>query len=377
MKKIGIVTFNNVYNFGAFLQEYALQTFLLDNQFDAKVINYSNFKFDQLYLYSNNVVKIKGAVGKLKIIYNILFRPKTYIDRVMRNSKFKKAIANEIHLTSEFKDFDKRALNNAFDYFIAGSDQVWNIQITNRDMYYFLDFVSDCNKKISYAASFGRSTFEQNDLNQIKKYLMMFSKLLVRELSGKKILEKMGLQSEIVLDPTLLIKKEQWVLFSNKSTIRMPSKYVVIYIVATPTYLIDAAVEYAKKNDCKTVFIIDKNKNIVHNGKKIHATINVGPYDFVKYILNADKVFTTSFHGMAMAINLNIDFYYELNNNINNNNSRLENLARILCLENRQIIGNCLTDNKIDWNNVNALLQLERNKSQQLLLESLNKEVIT
>ena len=371
MKKIGIVTFNDAYNFGAFLQEYALQTVLCDNGFDASVINYSNSYFRQQYLFSNNFFKKKGIKNKGKILFNILFRPKIYKERIERNKKFIQTIKSEIKLSLPLTYTSKTDINAAYDFFIAGSDQVWNVRVTNYNYFYFLDFVEDSSKKKSYAASFGRSFFDEDDLKKIKEHLKDFKGILVREESGKKLLEKMGFKAEVVLDPTLLLNREQWLLFAQKCKLSLPSKYIVVYIVAEQTYLLDVALKYAKENLCEIVFFSDKNRDIMYKGKRIKATVNIGPYDFIKYLAYADKVFSTSFHGMVLSINLNVDFYYELCKAKINNNARLESIANKLELTGRQIISDNLPAGEIDWERSNYLLDIERKKSQKLLIESL------
>ena len=371
MKKIGIVTFNDAYNFGAFLQEYALQTFLCKNGFDAKDINYSYDYFRQQYLFSNNLFKRKGIKNKAKILFNILCRPRVYKERINRNQKFMQTINNEIKLSPPLTYTSKTDINKTYDFFIAGSDQVWNVRVTNYNYFYFLDFVEDSSKKKSYAASFGRSVFNEGDLKKIEEHLTDFDLILVREESGKNLLENMGFRAEVVLDPTLLLKKEQWLLFAQKSELTLPQKYIVVYIVAEQTYLLDVALKYAKTNDCKIIFFSDKNRDIMYKGKKIKATVNVSPYDFIKYLAYADKVFSTSFHGMVLSINLNVDFYYELCRAKVNNNARLESIAHKLELTGRQIVSNDLPAGKIDWKQPNYLLDVERKKSQELLIKSL------
>lgn len=371
MKKIGIVTFNDAYNFGAFLQEYALQTVLCSSGFDVEVINYSNAYFEQQYLFSNNILKRTGAKNKAKILFNILFRQNTYRMRVERNKKFIQTIKDEIKLSDPFEYNLKNNINSSYDFFVAGSDQVWNVRVTNYDYFYFLDFVEDPSKKKSYAASFGRSFFDRDDLRKIEDHLKDFKDILVREESGKKMLENMGIKAEVVLDPTLLLSKEQWLLFAKKSKSSLPHKYIVIYIVAEQTYLLDVALKYAKENNCEIIFFSDKNRDIIYKCQNIKATVNIGPYDFVKYIAYADKVFSTSFHGMVLSINLNVEFYYELCRAKVNNNARLESIANKLELKKRQIVSDNLPVGEIDWKRSNYLLDIERKRSQKLLIESL------
>lgn len=371
IKKIGIVTFNDAYNYGAFLQEYALQTFLEKYFSLVEVVNYTNLFFSQQYLYTNNIFKKKGLSNKLKIIYNFLFRHKVFLDRLTQKKNFLMAIKNEIKLSPSFTYEKKEQFNNRYDYFIAGSDQVWNVLITHHDKFYFLDFVKDSKKKRTYAVSLGRSSFDKEIENEIIGNINGFNNILIREDSGKKLLEKHGINSEVVLDPTFLLTREQWEAFAKKSDIELPKKYIVIYIVAEQTRLLEYALQYADDNECEIIIMSDKNRNISYKGRTIKAAITCGPYDFVKYIAYADMVFTTSFHGMVLSINLNTPFYYELCRAKCNNNARLESISKQLQLSVREITDEGLSKCKIDWDKTNNLLYTLRNRSVQMLINSL------
>ena len=57
-----------------------------------------------------------------------------------------------------FKDdslVDKMLSISEFDFFICGSDQIWNRNCADFSNVYLLDFVANKNKCISYSPSFG------------------------------------------------------------------------------------------------------------------------------------------------------------------------------------------------------------------------------
>lgn len=373
MKKIGIVTFNDAYNYGAYLQEYALQKCIESEGYDVDVINYTNSFFSQQYLYAGNILKKRGIIEKGKIIYTFLFRNRIYKERKVQRRKFREAINKDIKHSIPFSYEKKDYFNKNYDSFIAGSDQVWNVRVTNYDKFYFLDFVDKNEKKKSYAASFGRDSFEENDKKIIKENLLGFQNILVREQSGHEMLKEMGYDSDVVLDPTFLLERNQWLEFAKKSDIKLPGKYIVIYLVAEQTNLLDVALKYAKKNNCEVIIFGGKNRDVNFKGKTLKAAIGIGPYDFINYIAHADKVFTTSFHGMAVSINLNVEFYYELCKAKINNNARLISVAKKLNVMQREIIDKELPHGKIQWEKTNRLLKNERELSKRKLREVLEK----
>ena len=111
----------------------------------------------------------------------------------------------------------------------------------------------------------------------------------------------------------------------------------------------------------------------VHLGAPDASAQNV-TVDFVDYIKNAEYVFTSSFHGMAMSIVFEKQFFYDLDRNAKNNNSRLETLAEILSLENREA-GKIETDSGIDfidYSVVHDILYESRKISEFFLKEIFN-----
>lgn len=367
MKNIAIVTFNDANNYGAFLQEYALFNYLRKKGCTVKVVNYENKDFLQQYKYSNNLFKRKGVVNKLKILYDIILRTDIYIKKVRRERLFDQCKSEEIDFTE--KVTAGQQLKQDFDYYVAGSDQVWNINITNHNMFYFLDFVDDDNKKISYAASFGNNEFSNDNYELFKQYLSCFRSVLVREESGRKMLEeKCGIDSTVTLDPTFLLSIHDWYEFSDKSRIDFShKKYVLVYLVFRSDDIFDAAYKYAKENQCEIILIGCKSV-IKRNGYVIKAMNDVGPYEFVHLIRYAKAVFSTSFHGTALSINMKVPFYYEIPDE--GRRLRLSDLMTKLNIGNRDI-SNGMLDKDIDWENVSKCLDENRNKSAKLLLESL------
>ena len=194
---------------------------------------------------------------------------------------------------------------------------------------------------------------------------------MIREESGKVLLAQAGIKSSVVLDPTFLLEKRDWLEFSKKSKVKVPEKYILIYIVAAPTNLLDVAISYADENGCDIIAWGGQNRDIIHKGRRIKTIVSAGPYDFVKYIANAHKIFTTSFHGMALAINLNVEFYYELCRAKYNNNARLETIAEKLELFDREITDDGIVNTRVDWEKTNKILEKLRVESRARLFDSI------
>lgn len=372
MKTFGIVTFNDAFNYGAFLQEYALQKYLRFNNFQAEVISYQNDDFEQLYKYCNNLFKRNGLQNKLRILYNMILRPSVYKARLNKNKKFQQCYEQEIIFSDNFSDC-KVDIEEYYDAFIAGSDQVWNVRMTCYNLFYLLDFVKDSKKKLSYAASFGRTEFDEGDYEIFKKYIGDFNSVLVREKSGSDLLiDKCDIASKVVLDPTFLLKADDWKEFAKNSSLKKPlKKYILIYVVSLPTNMYKAAIRYADERNFD-IILLGRNSDIVIDGRRLRAFIDVGPYEFIDYVLHAEAVFTTSFHGTILAINMGKRFFFELCREKYNNNARLVDIIEMLGLGQQEITADVVNNQDIPWKKVHEKLNGARLQSEKLLLDSLN-----
>lgn len=357
LKKIrtATITFHKAINYGAILQTYALQQSILNLGIDNDVINYDCKSISNEY----KLIKTKSIKSFIK---SLMALKKCYY----KKNKFKLFIKKYIILTNPVtKDILKSEdFNNKYDFFITGSDQVWNYEITNLNDVYFLNFVKDEKKIKSYAASFGVNSIPKELRPIYIKYLKRFSNLLVREKTGKNIIHGlMDRKVNTVLDPVLLLNKNEWdkILFKTKFD-DIKDKYILVYM-RTP-YIKLFAENLSIKYKIPIFNIEDlilKNKNRV--GK---TESELGLEEFISAIKNAKFVITGSFHAVVFSIIYNKEFFI---NNIDktkeNRSSRQKDLLDLLEIEDREIFNhNDDTDfAPIDWNNVNKNLEIERNKS--------------
>ena len=236
MKKVGIVTFHSTNNYGAALQCYALQKALEKINFDSYVINYTADMLKRPY--GMTALKEKGIVRF--ILGNIYF-----LLRSFRNRNFS-AFREKIKQTGVINPDDLQKLNDEFDCFITGSDQVWNGSITSYDPVYFLRFVDDEHKRKSYAASFGMDRIPQDKKELYKRLLDKFSVYNVREESGKEIIK--DLLGEVVnqtIDPTLLLCRNEWECVAKNQV--KNDKYIFVYQISPSRHLPIIVNELRKK----------------------------------------------------------------------------------------------------------------------------------
>lgn len=353
MKKIHILTFHDAINYGAILQCYALFR-TISQYYECDVLNYKSESVKNRYRLFNikkfSLSSLKSTIKKLLTLYN---------DN-KKSQKFNAFKKSNIILSKEYNinTLRKEEWTND-DVFVVGSDQVWNINLTNEDYTYLLDFLDENFKnRYSYAASFG-TAINDNDVEKIKKYLVKFSNISVREKSTKELLIKNGLNCEYNIDPVFLLSKKEWekVAKSRNSN----EKYTLIYILQGSNEFIKKAIEYSKRKQLKIKIISTGLKRNI-KGEYIVAS---SPEEFLGYFLGADTIFTNSFHGIAFSILFNKKFFYELQKNGSKTNSRLMNIIDLFDLkkQNAELYKLIPDDIDIDYENINKIIEFEKNKS--------------
>lgn len=358
MLKVGILTFHNAVNYGAVLQTYALFNFVKKMNCEVQVINYCNDNIEKgKCLINKNFDTLKSFLGQFIM----------YFFRKRQNKKFELFINNFITLSETIKiRKDLLQLNTDIDYFIVGSDQVWNYELTQSDSVYFLDFVQDNNKKISYAASFGVENMPEEMKDLYTYFLNEFSRLGVREQQGFKILKDMGISDVYInLDPIFLLTKENW---ADTFTLEISNNpYILVYLIEDSPDVFECAIKLANRKKMKIKYISIS----IRERYPVEYLRNVGPIDFLKLFYNAAYIFTNSFHGIAFSINFNKIFWVKWMQN--GTNSRLKWLIELTGLEDRNLDLFCCDEDKIviDYSKVNKIIMKKRIESVIYLQESL------
>lgn len=349
--KIGVLTFQNADNYGAVLQAYALKQVLQSLDFEVDVINYNCPAIYQAYrLFSKIDIK---SVDFLKRLIKWPF----WLHRHMKFEYFRrKYLTIDTPLLSAAQ---VSALASKYDYFITGSDQVFNLRMTQFDSTYFLPF-ADSEKSLSYAASFGIS-LEQMDAKELqffKKHLKHFGKLSLREGEGERIVNNIINQhAQVHIDPTLLLTSGQW-----KELIRsdFSEPYILLYLMSKDEKLISFARELSKQKGYRIVNIPSVLKVIPWK----HTTHVVpSPRRWLSLFAHASYVVTNSFHGAAFSINFNKKFFLG-RLQANGTGSRLAHLMNITGLQDRFYTNSKQNyDSPIDWEKVNRSIESERQKA--------------
>ncbi len=378
MKKIGIITIVKVNNYGAELQAFALQKKLQDLGCDAEIIDYLFYKHKKHIRTAGAKPWISiGFKNQLKeILYPFFYSIKTALYRSSkqkREKKFDEFHAANTKFSRTFRSMDelyKAKLD--YDVFVTGSDQVWNPSSnTNLDPY-FLTFAPKDKKRISYASSFGVSEVPPATIPFYKERLQQFSAISVRESQAVDLVKRIsGKPALHVLDPTLLLAKNEWNRIAKNPDIQ--KSYILLYILSPSDYATRLAESVSKQTGWKIVRIC-KEATREDKNKTIQNIIDAGPSEFVGWFLNASFVITNSFHGTAFAINFSKPFYTVAPTH-KTNNSRQQSLLDLLGLEKRLLKQTNRFPNannlQLNFTNVNVFLNKEREKSIDYLINAI------
>lgn len=359
--KVALMSFHNAANYGASMQAYALERYLLDNGIDCEYINYVNetrrHMYSMSFLIMDSLRKKKfGAAVKYAV-----GSPFLNLRKVRFNHFYKKNLkqTKKVYRTSQ----DASELNNLYDYFIIGSDQVWALENNGGDMAFLLDFVADDRKKISYSSSFGLAKIEDGYKEKYAKCLKGFHSLAVRETVGQRIVKELtGRDAELVVDPVFLLSKQQWegIMPPRKRN----EKYVFSY-TNTDRQILDFLSTGYSMGDRKHYILSSHTRPADFINNKVRVKYCMPPQEFLRVIYDADLVVTASFHCMALSILFNKPFVVLLMGD-KGKDERLVGLLTQLGLIGRIWTPSMTVDdieNPIDYKQVNKKIDDLRKKS--------------
>lgn len=343
MKKIAIVTIVDFANYGNRLQNYAIQEILLELGYAPETVQISS--------------RIKAQFQNFMRCY------------ILRNGTTEGRKFNKKYISWSRYGFNDADRIKGYDYYIVGSDQVWNAQWWSREKekMFLLKFAPD-NAKMSFAASFGTNWIEDKYKSVFRDALCGFRAISVREESGVEIVKQITNQEPALLvDPTCLINQGKWQSISRAPK-RFDSKdhYIVTYFLGDYTDRVDCDVEkYGKENHLIVYHLRGKKKNI----------FNIGPREFLFLISHAELVLTDSFHASVFSFLFQKPFLvYPRKGENSNMGSRLETFLHKFSVERKYVNSGFQNDIfECDYQIGYAQLNKERKKARKFIINALEQ----
>lgn len=352
--KIGIMTFHFAYNYGAMLQAYALKEFLKKEGFSAEIIGYCP---DELkHLYSANPLI---SNGKREFINKTI----KYIRVKKKYKLFNDFIENFLGVKQQIYKDDLVSLNNVYNVFITGSDQVWNNRILQENGMYFLDYVDKDKIKISFAASFGDTEINHKFYDEIEK-IKEFNWITVREQNGKELLNENRINADVILDPVFLLDKKSWIKIENR--VPIGKKYILIYTLSYEKKVYDELTKIEDLYDYN-IYAIHPIGEHYYKGRTFKYLENIGPREFIFLIRNAEIIITNSYHATVFGMMFQRNII-----NISNEKRRIriDSLLNELSMESNERI--TIVKDEIDINKFKKLIDENKRLIKEKIKRILN-----
>lgn len=272
------MTFHWATNYGAVLQAYAMQQYLVNQGHHVEIINYKPRRYDWIWFRT------------------ILRHPQTIVGQYMlwkRERSLSKFRANYLSCTSRYySSTELQKLSSAYDIIISGSDQILNPSFTHGGeghptSAYYLGFADNSTLRIGYAVSFGCLQYPVDVAKEASEWIQSFDAIGYREQSGHEILLQLCYYKTLTLvpDPTILYGKR---LFEDLSLLpQRPKKQICVYLLGNTRINCIKDIKYIHIDERHRAFSME---------------------DWLSNILDSEGLITNSYHGMIMAIMLHTPF---------------------------------------------------------------------
>lgn len=376
MKKIGILTITDYLNYGNRLQNYATQELLKASGYD--VTSIANVTIPPV---------IKGKELLALRIKNIFSHSPIELMKRMLNKMEERQIKDKIVAGKKAKDKSFREFSNRhlieteyvisplnypadlgekFDYFVVGSDQIWNPNIRYGSSIDFLMF-APVEKRIALAPSFGVSSIPDNFKKNYAKWISEMEFISVREEAGAKIINNLtGKDAPVLVDPTLMLTKEEWIKLSETGRKKPQKPYLLTYFIGSISKERKKILQkLADENNLELVMMASFDDI---------ERYDANPGEFVDYIRSADLICTDSFHAIIFSVQMERPFVvFDREGKSAPMSSRIETLLGKFKFENRKysILKQTNQWFEIDFSHLGGILKTEREKVNAFLDKAL------
>lgn len=288
--RVGIVTIVDLTNYGNRLQNYAVTCVLEKRGYRPYTLC-----IDKNYTKKTQVKELIMGVGfvqKLKLCVGKKRSDKYY--RYLHFDKFDRANIKKVKMNSmKFETIMSKCSN--FQYFVIGSDQVWNPNYGYAREYDFAQFAKP-EQRVCFSPSFGIDEMSEANRECVSNGLKEIKNISVREESGRDIVKKLtGRDATVLIDPTMMLDAEEWSKVAYRpDNIDMNTGYIFGYFLGKRTEEQDARIKKLM-NDYNLKFydIMDKSNRDLYV---------LGPGEFIALVENAKLIVTDSFHASVFSI---------------------------------------------------------------------------
>lgn len=379
MKRIGILTITDYLNYGNRLQNYATQEILKARGFDVTSIANKTIppRIEGMELLK---LRIKNALGQSPL--TLIRKAFDKLDERRNSAKYQEGQRAK---EKSFREFSARYLveteytispidypddlGERFDYFVVGSDQIWNPNIRYGSPIDFLTF-APVEKRIALAPSFGVSSIQACFSTDYKNWISAMKYVSVREEAGAKIIKDLtGKDVPVLIDPTLMLTKSDWLHIAEHGRNKPLKPYLLTYFIGSIS---------KKRKKILQKIATDNNLELVMMASLDDLKrYDANPGEFVDFINSAALVCTDSFHAIIFSMQMEKPFVvFDREGKSAPMSSRIETLLGKFKFQDRRY-SHLKSSGKmfeIDFSHVSEILEKERNKVSVFLDKALASE---
>lgn len=373
--KIGILTLPLHTNYGGILQAYALQTIL--ERMGHEVVVFDTSKRISIPMWKYPFAFIKRFIRKFLLQKPTrLFYEKWYNDTYLIISQNTQRFINKYIHRLEISSFSSLHEDN-FDALIVGSDQVW------RPMYFcpmystkienaFLAFAQKWSvRRIAYATSFGSEKWEYTSKETAccRCLIKKFDIISVREKLGVKMCkDKFDIEAIHVLDPTMLLNKEDYIeMIKAADDIKPSNGNLLCYILDETKEISEIISHIAAKKNLKPFYA---NSKVDNHEVDIKLRIQPAVESWLRGFYDAEFIVTDSFHACVFAILFQKPFV--VIGNSDRGMARFYSLLELFGLQSCLVASaQDINNDEINWDEISTILRERRICSYQLLHKAL------
>lgn len=381
MKRVGILTIHNSPNYGASLQSYALYKYVSQLPgIECEVIDLHR-PYEDGYVKSDRFVPYRGEPFSIKksfksVLKKILRRESKKVSFYSIGSKYKFDEFNKgIKLSRPYWGIDELYADPpCYDVYMTGSDQVWNPTQPYCLEPYFLTFVPQGKKKISFASSIGVTELLENEKQDFRRWLSSYDAISVREYQAKDLLASfVDKPVTQVADPTFLLDSVYWRNLAVDYQKAEP--YILLFTVGFDSNLLQFAMKISNESGLRLIYLNQKLSEPIDGSYKV--VNDAGPRDFLGLIAQSEMVLTDSYHATVFSLILKAKNFYAYIGSYNKRGSRILDLLKTY-KEESHLLSEALSENytdlskrKIDYQLVDRIYREEQMKAHDFLKSNL------
>ena len=377
--RIGILTQPLHNNYGGIMQNYALQQVLIQMRIEPVTIDHNSkipvwwkrilYKGYYYYWLLLHPSLIKNQKYQLSDKENAIISKKT--------SNFIKKYINKTEPFKNEKELQKIIHEGDYDGYVVGSDQCWRPTYSGgflKEM--FLSFADNNVKRVAYAASFGTDKWEFTpEMTAVcAKLAQKFDCITVREKSGVDLCrDYLGVNAIHVLDPTMLLSKEDYMFLVEKEQEPVSPGDLFYYILDPSAEKLNFIQKIAKAENIIPFTVLPRfqaeNRKRRDVKKHIEDCVYPSVTSWLRGFMDAKIVVVDSFHGAVFSIIFNKPFW--VISNTKRGNARFTSLLEMFQLDHRLVDSSELSQldysQAINWDVVNDILNMNKISSKQVL----------